>query len=320
MAIVFDAGAEATDTDASSLTFAHTVTEGGSGKILVVACGGEEATTDVVTGVTYGGDTLLALDGTSDTLVGSCYLGKLWYTTTPKSGSNNVVASLASGNLSHFWAISASFTGVSASTPFGTPVYDTTESSDVDSDHTQSVDVTSAATELVIDAICAHGSGDAGLVAGANQTEVGDPVVDDGANPRSHGGMSYETGAATTTMSWTQEQFVQDWVQFAVALKPASSGRSRAVHYFYDVNDPLLRILDDQGRPVPAWEIKPDRWMKVTGIFLPSASKPDSFIEDPELAYIESVTFLPNGNLQIRTSRAEFAEVILARAAGQTTL
>jgi len=102
-----------------------------------------------------------------------------------------------------------------------------------------------------------------------------------------------------------------------VPLNAAVSGKSRAIEYFYDIYSGV--ILDARGHPVSPWEVKANRWIKVTGVFPPTSTKYDSFGEDPEVAYIESVKVRRGGDLQIKTSKGDLGEVILARAAGGAT-
>ncbi len=132
-------------------------------------------------------------------------------------------------------------------------------------------------------------------------------------------GGSEEAGAATVTMSWGLST-ADEWSIVAVPLKPAPTETSRAIKYFHDINDPGGRIIDDKGRHVQPWEMKPNNWIRVTGLFLPTSTKYTSFTKDPELAYIEEVSYSVRGGLRIKTNRGEMTEVLLARAAGGKTL
>jgi hypothetical protein len=78
---------------------------------------------------------------------------------------------------------------------------------------TPTVDVSSAAGELVIDA-CTFGGNQSAM--GAGQTERRLHATSTGQ------GVSEEAGAATVTMSWTQSS--ADWVIAAVALEPSAGG------------------------------------------------------------------------------------------------
>ena len=127
---------------ASSLTFSHTVNSGSDSILIVEVADSHGGAGDPVASVTYGGQSL--------TLLGSATLpnaesADIWYLLAPTVGTANVVVTLTGS--CHFVAGATDYFGVNQTTPFGTLVTATGNSS------TPSVTVASAAGQLVIDSL-----------------------------------------------------------------------------------------------------------------------------------------------------------------------
>jgi len=303
MAIVFDAASNDSGDSTDSATFAHTCT--GTNLLLTVGIT-SGFTHPNVTGVTYGGNVLTVLSSNVQTDVDQ----SVWYMTNPPKGANDIVVTW--GANAWFAVGAVSYTGVSQSTPFGTGVV--AKANDTDGN----VDVTSGTGEVVIDFYSTYHTSGHTIADGAGQTERVNKTH--GATSWDAGlGISEEAGAATVNMAWTHSA-ARDRINYGIPLKPATAGKSRSVKYFHDINDPGGRIYNELGSVVSPWELKPNNWIRVTGLFLPTSTKYASFTQDPELAYIEEVSFSIRGGLRIKTNRGEMTEVLLARAAGGKTL
>lgn len=155
--------------------------------------------------VTYGGVALTKLQEVLNN-TGATRKVSLWYLVAPAAGSASVAASLDS---SDGFAVSVlSLSGVHQSSPFGTVATATGSST------TLSVAASSAAGEMVVDAAVGRASG--GLTKDASQTLAYAGIG--GSN--NAGGMSYEAGAASVTMSWTMGAS-DIWAILAAPVKPA---------------------------------------------------------------------------------------------------
>lgn len=301
MAIAFDA---VSDTNAGSSTSASWTHTCGSGEDRIAIIDIHQRDTDYNTAnmvVTYGGASATLIGSTTD--LSQDHQVWQWYYLAPPVGASTVVARW--DNATSTKAACRTFFNVYQG---GTPYSISVTSSGGDSD-APSLDVTTVAGEMVVDAVSSYNSVS---TAGAGQ----DTDYAYGQQPAIMGSHETATGP-TTTMSWGAVNY---WTQIATSLKQAVASLDRSITYFFDIYDPRQQILDAWGRPVPPWEIRADRWIKVTGNFLPDGKRYDSFVDDPELAYIESVTYTPQGGLRIKTSRAELGEVLMARAAGRNTL
>ena len=308
MSLAFDNATSAVVATSTTATFDH-VTSADDNRILLAAAtsyGG-----GLVDTPTYGGDatTKLSTNAVADGQWNSYYL------LAPKSGTNAFSFTAAAGTPNITWVL-ATYAGVDQTTPWDT-VYST--SSGPSTGATIDDTLTSAKGEIVVAMAGAYSNPyeatlggdlttlrlDSGL-GGTGGTAVRTYLADGGGLPAftSRLNYAYEIGAFLVNVS----------------LRPATAGKARGVKYFHDINDPYGRILDDLGRVVSPWELRPNRWIKVTGLFLPTSVRYPSFTQDPELAYIEEVSFSIRGGLKIKTSRGELTEVLLARAAGGKTL
>lgn len=198
--LAFDAASSSSQIGNSDLVFAHTTS--GSDRVMVV---GVSVNAMSVTAVTYNGVGLTLIDSQVNGSVTVYQYGLI----APATGSNNISVSL-SGPPSYCIAGGVTYTGAHQTTAFGTSAKAT------GSDTTPTVDVTSAATEVVIDTVSWRNN-DVTATAGAGQTQrwnINDLDDDFGC------ACSTETGAATTTMSWTLSGS-SGWTIVGTPIKPA---------------------------------------------------------------------------------------------------
>ena len=196
---------------ASSLAFAHTVNSGSNAILIVDVAVKTGNATDPVTSVTYGGQSL--------TLIGSAVTpnsmsADIWYLLNPAVGTANVVVTLNGSN--HFVAGATDYFGVNQTTPLGTLATATGTNSAM-----PSVNVASAAGEFVVDSLIAQGDAQAVTPSGPGQTETWTQTTGSSAGD-ALGAASYQPGAATVTMSWT-ETTDQAWALAAVPLVAAAA-------------------------------------------------------------------------------------------------
>lgn len=300
MAIQFDATAESASTTGTE-TFAHTCT--GDDRIIFASISGVNT---AVSTASYAGIGMTQIDSKSFGTI----VAEMWYLANPPTGANNVIVTGAA----HLAVVSHSYTGVDITNPLG-------ESQTAGAtDQAGTVNVVAQPGWMVVDCY-ADQSDSEPASEGAGQTLVGGARQGGLTNDsNAQVTVSYELGSALTTMSWTSQTGGVNTALVAVALKPKGTAKVRAVKYFHDIYDPGGRIFDDLGRVVAPWELKPNNWIKVTGVFLPSSKEYSTFVQDPSVAYIEEVTFSTRGGLRIKTNRGEMTDVLLARAAGGKTL
>lgn len=159
-------------------------------------------------------------------VTGSGYLCFIttFYLVAPATGSNTVSVT-PSGGLFDFGACAISLSDVHQTVPLGTAAnatgYDTTPT----------VTVSSATGELVVDGLVIMNSGT--LTVGAGQTQRWNTPT---ANAFIRYAGSTESGAASTTMSWSNSSS-QTWAIVAVPIKPTGGGSGgpniTGAHYQY---------------------------------------------------------------------------------------
>jgi hypothetical protein len=190
------------NTNTGSFSFSHAV--GSSSKrLLLVSLAFGESTWQTTPTVTYAGQTMTLLrrkDSANSSVA-------IWYLVNPSSGTNTVQVSGFALVNDDFIAGAVSFSGVDHSTPLGTYAEASGTGDAI------SVNVSSATGEIVFDAVSTYlGSS---LTPGANQTSHWSQLQ--GARL---GASSRESGASTTTMSWTGSG-VNNWAIIAVPIKPS---------------------------------------------------------------------------------------------------
>jgi hypothetical protein len=234
-----------------------------------------------------------------------------YYQVAPLTGPNNLAVTWAAGLFAggNYCMAISSYLYVDQVAPFfGAPVTATAVGVAI------SAIVPSQLDQLVVDwlGIVSAGSGPNTPVAGAGQTlrnvdtaAVGGGSVGDG--------MSEEAGALSVTMSWAMTSADLRDALIASAMRPAVDPRTRAVKYFFNIWDPTHTIKDGIGAITPN-EVRADNWVETDGFTLGESQTYPDFIKDPTKSRIVSITYRRSG-VDIKTSKSQFADVIVARAA-----
>jgi len=185
-------------TDRAIIAYVAWQTPGGPGSISSMTIGGSPAT---------------FIEGVSPGSASIARRIEMWYRAGNSTGSNTVTATMDGEK--DFITISArSYCGIHQTATLGTPA--TADNNGANAIAT--VDVSSAAGEWVLDAVMTSSA--ATLTVGAGQTQRNNDATHVGVFLS---GSSDETGAGTTTMSWTTD--TDDYIGIiAVALRPAPTG------------------------------------------------------------------------------------------------
>jgi hypothetical protein len=214
-AITFDA-VNTTDTTFSTSPSVNVTVGGGCTDRAIVAYvawqtpGGPGS----ISSMTIGGSPATFIDGVSP---GSASINRrieMWYRAGNSTGSNTVTATMDGEK--DFVTISArSYCGVHQTATLGTSATADNNGNNA----AATVDVSSATGEWVVDAVMTSSTATT-LTVGAGQTQRNNDAVHVGTFLS---GSSDETGAATTTMSWTTN--TDDYTGIiAVGLRPAPTG------------------------------------------------------------------------------------------------
>lgn len=198
MAVAIDATSSSeSPSGETSRTWSHTIS--GSTRVLYVVCTLPNGGADITTAsATYNSVSMAVTE--TQTATRQIRVFRL---IAPATGSNNIVVSWTGTD--EIRCIAASYTGVDQTTP-----EDTAVSIDGSAGGTSSTgDVTSVTGNMVMDVLVAHGGADP-LNVGAGQTQIAQYTGTGGAGTSTIGA-SYESGATTTTMSWSWTGFVSYW-------------------------------------------------------------------------------------------------------------
>jgi len=209
---------ESSDSDnGTTLSWAHSVGSSGTDRILVVALAGADADADdlVISGVTYNGQTMNLVDGTSET-AGTDWFQKteLYYlldSNLPSSGSYTVEVTY-SGNVSYKCAGAITLDGMKQQPAESVAV----NSQDSDTISTDIITATDGA--WIVDVVGCDNSGSFITEYGNGQVERFD-IDSDGSTAA--GSTRMVTSAGLTTMSWIHSGTTQ-LVHSAAAFAPST--------------------------------------------------------------------------------------------------
>ena len=184
-------------------------------RLLVVGCFGSVGETSLgINKVQYNGVSLSTLASNSNTSDGAFRIHtRIYYMKNPPSGAHNIFIDTTNSNYPK-GSIWFELNGVDQTTTFGS--VDATNTNN-NANHTN--DVSSDTDELVIDLVGNNYQGYSAPTQGAGQTLIHNGYGDRGGY-YTNGGMSYEAGAASVTMSWTGFGATTDWATIAVPVKP----------------------------------------------------------------------------------------------------
>lgn len=218
-AVTFDSSssADSGSSNVSSLSWSHTVASNTSGIVVVGVSltGGDGAT---VTSATYCGNAMTLKGALSNS---TSVRTEMWYYLAPATGACTVQIQIntSTGN-KRIVGGAVSYTGVSQTGPFGTGASDTGFSQNA------TVDVTSAAGELVMAVVGKRDTAQA-ISVGSGQTQrYIDQTTSGTAADNVIGAGSTEPGAALVTMSWdwTASGNNKAWAIVGASLKPSGGG------------------------------------------------------------------------------------------------
>lgn len=204
-AIAFDATTISNQAGCDPCTWSHTVTTGGSNRIVVVAVTHEPKSGNTVLGVSYAGAGMTNVRTDTN---GTAAETSIWYKTGPATGPNTVSVDF-SATASRSMFISYSFTNVEQASPIDA------HNGAIATSGTSTVDVTTVDTDAwIIDASIAKAAHT--MVARTGRTER----MNESTGPFGAGSSTMEaTSAGAYTMDWTLGSS-KAWAISAASLDP----------------------------------------------------------------------------------------------------
>lgn len=205
MAVTFDATSVISGQAVTSVSWSHTTSGADRGLVIGVSISANIA----VTSSTYAAAALANVGVRNGS---AAIRSEMWKKSAPASGANTAVVNLASATDVIAGAVSANNVDqVDVVGPYA---------SNAGTASPGTVDVTSAAGELVVDCIANNDVNvDTTLTVGAGQTQRWNM-----ANGAVAGAGSTEPGAATVTMSWTVSSSTIDWSISGASFIAAAAG------------------------------------------------------------------------------------------------
>jgi len=238
------------------------------------------------------------------------HVAEIWSLADPPLGSGTFSFATV-GNANHAIALCLA-SGINSVTPFGAVI--TASGGGVT---TSSLTPASSEGEVAVSALNVSNPFTTPPTPTAPTTAIG--VISSGGGVPTSLGAGQRAGGALSSLTWTWAP-ADSFAHVAVALKPQIETIRRPVEYTYDIWEANPQVRDAAGRVVPPWQVRANRWLRILGTSQPTSERPLSFVDDSEIAYIESVRYDgESGNLSIATNRSELGEVIVARAAGKST-
>ena len=223
----------------SSITFPHTVPTSNSDRCLVVGAFGRRNDNTGVMSATYNGVAMNKVGEAHST--GEAVHAALFELANPATGANNVVVSYAASSR----AVAGAFT--LADTDQGTPSRNAATASG--NSTAPSVTITSAAGDLVVDAVCNQDDTRTLTVHGSQTQQFQDVESTGTPSQGMRGAGSTEAGAASVAMDWTLN-LAEDWAIVGASFQPPT-GRGFPL-WFRSVFTPWQLLL---GWPL-AWIFK----------------------------------------------------------------
>lgn len=220
MAIAFDVGTDgnANASNVQSITWSHTCT-GANGYLVVAAtC----TTSNSTLQATYNTVAMALIDSFHDGASWTNWI-YLFGLAAPATGAHSVVVSTVDSSSVGLAGVSASYTGVHQTVPYGTPAHFADGSSGYSSPLTGNL--SSATDELVINAVAWNYGDEDPTATGTGQIIRGTKIST--SIGTGSGGVTVADlpGAATTTASYTFSVHANEYPSWTiVALKPATGG------------------------------------------------------------------------------------------------
>ena len=261
-----------------------------------------------ITAVTYAGNAMALAQGYGPPDI------SVWFMTGPPAGVNALQATQPGAQ--SICGISIDYSGVDQEDPFGTIEGLWAEIND-GGPALLTEDLATRNAWMCVDA-AANGRFNEvakNLVEGAGQASIRRENFWGGANVSMSLEMSEEPStAATTTMSWTNMDGVDQWGHIAVPLRPHIPFVTRLTEYEFNVWDPLQRIIGRDGHEVMPNEVRADKWGKLLGFRSPSSKVFASLADSPDAWYVSGVTS-DGETVRITPDEKLFADMILKRLA-----
>ena len=208
MAVVFDAATDGGEAGVEEITVNHTMSASANGVVFAFLIFRTAGSAPTGVGITWDGGAMTAIDDNVQAVVGASGV-YAFEKIAPSTGAKNCIASWTNA-INAVLAV-VSFTGANQSNPSGT----VTKGSG--NDTTPTVDVSSAAAQIALDAVQANYVGGDTLTVGADQTQRTTET-----ETNIFGATSTEPGAATNTMSWTLNN-TRYWRNLAFPVLPSTS-------------------------------------------------------------------------------------------------
>ncbi len=186
--VAFDAVSPSTPAAGQAQNWMHTAS--GTNRLLVVVVHGNTQARRVIS-VTHGGTPLTYKDRIDGGPTTYAWV-EIWYLTAPATGEQTIIVTLDAPDTATWTATSISFANVDQTTPLGTAATAT------GADAAPTVDVSSAANDLVVSGVTYDDVGMITLTVGPGQTDQHSGVV----TGQVGFGVSTALGAATVGMSW----------------------------------------------------------------------------------------------------------------------
>lgn len=158
---------------------------------------------------------------------------ELWYLINPATGTHVISVAHPSdgGGTKYAVLVAEEWTGVHQTTPFSATAGSQAASGTV------TTTITSATGEIVTDIVSARGHSGATYTVGAGQTQTNYSENDGSVSGQNNVNLaSYESGAASVTMSWTNNGNLE-WAQAVGSLQPATTTTTDLYRFTHAVDD-----------------------------------------------------------------------------------
>ncbi|TYO97131.1 putative CxxxxCH...CXXCH cytochrome family protein [Geothermobacter ehrlichii] len=269
----------------ATMTWQHTI-GGGTDRLLLVGVAFDDRNGETVTSVTYNGIALTQLR--ADNTATSNARTELWYlkdASLPAAGTYDVVVTLSTASGKPLYGGALTYSGVDQTATF------TSHNGASGNADPATVDITSQAGDLVVDIVVGYKG--AGLAVGAGQTAYW--VENTDALGAVIAGMSYEAGAATTTMSWTGAGDGGEWSISAVSIHPGA-GETIMLDWNADPQEASAVLTDGSSYNLYARGTDPEcgTVYYVGGTTAPGNSQSFTWTACTETATLSAPTFSPS--------------------------
>lgn len=311
MAVEVDTSTSKTQDQTSPIVKSHTVGAGGQNRVIIVGVA-QRMHAVAITAITYGGQAMteFADSGAVAPRV------RLFYLVDPPTGANNISVSHGGNTAKIIFGLS--LFGVNLDSPTGN-----VDEQNAAGQVTATGDIATELGDLAVSMVAkkaddndtfsiSSGGGGGG---GGGAVEICDLDMNDVTNDGEAAAGYSSANIAQTTHTWlwqTSRGMGLAMGQIKKAAEPALA----PVEYFIDAWDPEQVIHNSNGQHVHRHTIRPNTWIRVTGLHEKLGVHYDNFYDDSTVAYIESVTYDAESDVvTIVTNKGLLPEVLLANLA-----